>query len=175
LVYCTYTDLVEGASGKSVFRSRDAGEHWELVAKASELEGQALPTASELLAQAPIRAPLRPGFGYNILEVREGDDWLAVLEFPEGEFYVAEALSPAYERNGTLYVLSTYHLYRSIDGGSSWEVAREEALQADSYEHRLTAIDVTTDAAGDDLLLVGDNGGDIWIELAAVVDWQPVG
>ncbi|MBC7234845.1 MAG: hypothetical protein H5T69_03310, partial [Chloroflexi bacterium] len=55
LAYCRYVNLIEGDAGKSLFRSSDRGESWEMVAQLSQRD----PITKELPAPEEVLTPAR--------------------------------------------------------------------------------------------------------------------
>jgi outer membrane protein assembly factor BamB len=159
LAYCRYDNLSAGEAGRSVFRSRDRGEHWEWVAQVPNQEQglRALPQAAELLPQPP-GPPVRSAKGARVLERIEATaGWRPALEFPLGEYWVAQATAPRYPDEPTLFVLTTVRCYRSLDGGKNWEVAKGLPAPGGKF----TALATAEDAQGETLLLLGDEAGQV--------------
>lgn len=168
LAYCRYDNLSVGEAGRSVFRSTDRGEHWEWVAQVPNQEQgvRALPQADALLPQPP-SPPVRSAKGARVLErIEPTAGWAPALEFPLGEYWVAQATAPRYPDEPTVFVLSTVRCYRSLDGGKTWEVAKGLPAPA-----RYSALATAEDARGETLLLLGDEAGQVRILAEEALTW----
>lgn len=177
-VYATDSTLWASMSGlahKALLSSTDGGDTWQ------ELMGG----EAEVLALSPAFAEDGTAFaafrGVGLLRATDGGHtWQAANAglLYENAAFGALAFSPSFAQDRTLYALLAWwaegseaaHLYRSTDGGDSWQ-----GLQAGlPSESRVTALSLLDD----DSLLLGTGDGDIYrvaaddLEWAAVVD-QP--
>ncbi|MFO7917858.1 MAG: hypothetical protein R6V13_07255 [Anaerolineae bacterium] len=171
LAYCRYRDLRSREAGRSLFRSMDRGETWELVAQVAE--GENLPQAEVLLGEESEDAALCAAEGSRIL-TRGDDPERTVLSLPSGEFVVAKEKSPFYDRDGTVYVLSSLSLYRSTDGGEIWSRAQGTPFAGRELEERFTDLDVSMEGEERVLLALGDLTGRVYLVRAEELVWEPV-
>jgi DNA-binding beta-propeller fold protein YncE/photosystem II stability/assembly factor-like uncharacterized protein len=158
--YVTDSTLWAGMSGPdrdALLASTDGGDTWQEL-----MSGEA-----EALALSPAFAEDGRAFaafrGLGLLRTADGGHtWEAANAglLYENAAFTALTLSPSFAQNRTLYALLAWwaegsersRLYRSIDGGDSWQ-----GLQAGlPSESRFTAMSLLDD---DSLLLGNENGG----------------
>jgi photosystem II stability/assembly factor-like uncharacterized protein len=169
--YATDSTLWAGMSGRdrnALLASTDGGDTWQEL-----MSGEA-----EVLALSPAFAKDGTAFaafrGHGLLRTADwGHTWKAAnagLLYRNATF-TALALSPSFTRNRTLYALlswwaegsETARLYRSTDGGDSWQ-----GLQAGlPSESRVTALSLLDD----DSLLLGTEDGSIYRVAVDDLDW----
>lgn len=171
--YCRYDDLSTQQAGNAVFLSRDRGERWVLTGQANEVSSFALPEPNALFG-SPAPIALRAAPNSRALEVGQGGDWRPILALAEGDYWVAQAFSPRYDQDRTLYGLTALNLYRSTDNGQTWQRAASSVLSDRRSERRFTALDVTLDADGAPILILGDYSGRVEATRAADLEWQPM-
>ncbi|MFP3895402.1 MAG: hypothetical protein ACLFV5_00990 [Anaerolineales bacterium] len=171
LAYCRYRDLSSHEVGRSLFRSSDRGQTWKLVAQVAE--GEDLPRAEALLGEESEDTMLRAPKGSRILTW--GDDpERTVFSLPAGEFVVAKQRSPFYDRDGTVYVLSSLGLYRSTDRGETWARAQGTPFSERRLEERFTDLDISVEGEERGLLALGDLVGQVYLVRAEEAVWRPV-
>ncbi|MBM4431491.1 MAG: hypothetical protein FJ026_14275, partial [Chloroflexi bacterium] len=185
LAYADYD--MPPASGASVFRSTDRGLSWSLVMTATYSDG--LPALGELLPADP-GAPavhfqltstlLRAGFRsmWHVERSADSQTWRPVLIFdqPSGVFDFGTILtSPSFNHDSTVYVVTAHDLFRSTDGGSTWERWADERLATLSESDRITAgaISPLLDDGGHHLFIATENG-EFWPLNPATLAWQPM-
>jgi len=163
VAYCRYDDLRAPESGRSVFISSNSGESWRLVDRVSQAEAtvKSLPKVEELLGTAPRRS-----LKSESSETSKGRGLSPAL--PPHEYPVGQASLPS----GGIYILSSLRLYRSLDGGSSWEVARGSLFQERKAANRFTALSFTFDAEGKPLLFLGDITGQVLPLRPEELSWE---
>ncbi len=171
LARCRYRDLYSQEAGRSVFRSVDRGETWELVAQITE--GEDLPQAEALLGEESEDTTLRAAKGSRIL-TRGDDPERTVFSLPPGEFVVAQERSPFHDQDDTVYVLSSLGLYRSTDEGETWNRAQEPPFAGRDLEERFTDLDVSIEGEERVLVALGDLVGQVYLMRAEELVWEPV-
>ena len=174
VAYCRYDDLKIPESGWSVFRSSDRAEQWELIARVSEarMSEGALPKPEELLPEPPQPPPHRAARADRGVEARRGDTWTQVLPLPRGQLLVAQVPSPHYTDDSTVYVLAELSLYRSTDGGRTWEGASGRGLEGRRGDQRFTALAVGADRQGSRILVLGDRLGGVCVIRDDELTWE---
>ena len=181
LAYCRYTDLKASESGRSLFRSTDRGEHWELVAQLSQAKAgsESLPEPEELLGEMPARDLVRAAEGGGLLEMERGGVWMPTLKLPQGEYLADQAASPDFAQDKTFYVLTSSSLYRSVtvsshtDGGTTWQHATGPLFEGRLYDQRFTDLALATGSQGEVLLFLGDNTGQVHVARPDGLVWEP--
>jgi hypothetical protein len=169
--YCQFADLLGAGWGQSVFVSSDRGEHWALNAQTTDSYNAPLPRVEALFGAVTAPEPLLPGVGYAGVGRGNGDAYVQLLTFPDGESLVAQAFSSGYPGDQTIYVLSSYHLYRSTDNGVAWQQAKGTLFGERTYERRFTVLTVTSDAQRGALLILADDAGELDVLAAAGLEW----
>jgi DNA-binding beta-propeller fold protein YncE/photosystem II stability/assembly factor-like uncharacterized protein len=172
--YVTDNTLWAGMSGLDrnvLLASTDGGDTWqELMSGEAEVVALSPAFAEDGTAFAAFR-------GLGLLRTTDGGHtWEAANAglFYENATFIALALSPSFTQNRTLYALLAWwdegseesRLYRSIDGGDSWQ-----GLQAGlPSESRGTALSFLDDA----LLFWGTGDGGIYRVAVDDLDWAVV-
>lgn len=179
LAYARYQRITPWEGGQSVFRSTDRGLSWSLV-MTSETWMDALLSPEALLPPGLPLPTLRfrtVDYGRGVERTADGGQtWEPVIVTREPEFYArAILLSPDLETDRTVYVLSNYALFRSTDGGDTWEHWVDERLVGRDYFQRLTAgaISPMLDD-GFYQLFIGTAAGEFWALDPAALAWEPV-
>jgi len=179
LAYTRYQRITPWEGGQSVFRSTDQGLSWSLV-MTSETWADALLPPEELLPPGPSLPDVRfrtVDWGRGVERTTDGGHtWQPVVVTREPEFYVRALLpSPHLETDHTVYVLSDYDLFRSTDGGDTWERWLDDRLAGRDYFQRLTAAAISPMLDnGRYQLFIGTASGEFWsLDLAALA-WEPV-
>lgn len=121
----------------ALYGSTDSGQSWQFMMSAWSYEE--LPTIEALAARpAPQPLPIRfySGSEWNAydLEITEdaGKTWRPLaMDWAERERLVKVANAPDYPNDFTTYVLSSYGLWRTRNGGRSWEVAAAMRIDAE--------------------------------------------
>ena len=163
-----YNRLSPWEEGVSLHESRDRGLTWTKVMTATD-EGELNGLISAQEAQAPSGAATQPvrivEYGDALEFLDSGGDWRrADLEQKEGETVRALAASPQHEQDDTYYALGDFSLWRTTDGGETWERWQDPRLAGRTFDNALTALAVTPPIAdGSYHLLVGTNAGEFWI------------
>ena len=163
VAYCRYTDLLRGQVGRSVYRSSDRGDHWQLVDQVSQEDAfeRDLPTPDSLFGETTRQSMRATADGRALERPGEGAEWTTVLKPPEGEYVLACAASPQYGNDGTVFALTGVALYRSQDAGDHWERAEGPLFAAQAFPRRFTDLAVALDAEGALLVFVADNEGGV--------------
>ncbi len=167
----------------SVFRSTDKGLSWTAIMTATG--SGALPPLEEFL---PDLFPSDVRFRTKRQKVERtangGQTWKVVPIIPKAwEYQMAlwmwEALlSPNFAADHTVYVLSSYNLFRSTDGGDTWEYWADERLAGraptpGSSKPTALAMSPLLDD-GSHLIFVGTSTGEFWTLDPAALDWESV-
>ncbi|MEA3408549.1 MAG: hypothetical protein U9R48_10810, partial [Chloroflexota bacterium] len=171
LAYCRYHDLRSQEEGRSVFRSSDRGETWEMVVQAAGEEG--LPRGAQLLGEESDGDVFRAVEGSRVL-TRDGTPERAALSLPPGEFVVAQQKSPFFDQDGTVYILSSLGLYRSRDGGETWAQAQGPPFVERDLEVRFTDLDASIGQEDSVVLALGDRAGNVYLMYAEKVAWEAI-
>ncbi|MDI7275561.1 MAG: hypothetical protein QME94_06250, partial [Anaerolineae bacterium] len=172
LAYCSYDLFWRDERGQSLFRSENAGVAWVLAGWADEESGETLPQPDQLLLGQPSAVQFRLD-GYEVLvRSADGAGWQPVLWLVQpGRLQIAR--SPAFERDGQVYALDPYTLYRSRDGGLSWQMATDPQAKSSDPARELTALAVALDDDGQPLIFLGDGRGSILALDPDELSWAP--
>jgi hypothetical protein len=111
-------------TGDAVYRSGDAGGHWQLVLRQTDYGTPPLPRVEDLWSQREYLARFRCDYvGACERSDDGGGTW---APFDTGgvrlERYVGYALSPQYARDGTVYFLTDSDLYRYQSANRAWSI-----------------------------------------------------
>lgn len=98
---------------KDIYRSSDGGNTWNVIFKASDTTNE-----SPFLVVNKDTHALYAGSGTFLNQFLSGA-WSIVHQFPGTESILDLVVDPA--NSSTLYILRTSDIYRSIDGGSTWD------------------------------------------------------
>jgi hypothetical protein len=109
-----------------------------------------------------------------------GATWstLFSLQYPQRfRFGQGPCVSPNFEQDRTIYVLTATDLLRSTDRGDTWEYWADERLAEFSYSH--TPVTMLTGLTTSPLLnnesyqiFVGTGSGEFWVLDPDEMDWQ---
>ncbi|MBN1811745.1 MAG: hypothetical protein JXA14_07910 [Anaerolineae bacterium] len=187
LAYTDYTRLASPSweEGHSVFRSADRGLSWTLVASDTDPSWirDGVPTPEELLP-LPLSSPAvrfrvtrdSAGLSKGVERTADGGQtWepITVTLRPESGL-VKVMISPTFAADRTVYVLFSYDLFRSTDGGDTWERWRDERLTGRDYWSRLNTGAISPALEdGSHRLFVGTAAGEFWSLDPAALTWEP--
>jgi len=185
LAYCQYSDLIQGETGRSVWQSDDEGGQWELLAQAPDVRAAVaqLPQADDVWGQATRQASIRGARGNRVIELATGEEWQEVLKLAPRELLVGIEYAPALNASAShasasaaeqaVYVLSTLGLYRSLDEGTSWQVA-ELPVTMDPDGRRFTALEIALNGEGQLVAWLGDSLGQVHTCRTDELVWQAI-
>ena len=151
----TRADVLYGATGQVLVRSQDAGATWtplsipgRVVSVAVAVNGTAFAVSTQQSISTLFRSADR------------GETWSAMPSPGPADFRVQlDPLSP-----GTLYAIAYAGIFRSTDGGATWEERGTGLATAFAIDPRNPAV-----------LYAGDLFDDIWKSVDAGVTWRPTG
>jgi photosystem II stability/assembly factor-like uncharacterized protein/DNA-binding beta-propeller fold protein YncE len=175
LAYCRYQLFWRGEAGSSVFRSTDRGASWAQVATYSDAGGTPpLPQPEELLPYPPADVRFQVGnYGEYVLRSSDGGRiWRSVLR-PAQPGLSKIVPSPAFEQDGQVFALAPFVLYRSTDGGLTWQAAADPRATRPSSGPDLTALAVALGQDGQPLVALGDRGGRVALLASNEIEWGP--
>ncbi len=140
LAYSNYQRINPWQGGASVFRSTDRGLSWTLVMTNSQAAD--LPPPEELLPAARAQPAVQfriADYGQQIERSLDGaQTWEPLVITGQPEFYVQSIQkSPTFAVDHTAYVLTEFDLFRTTDGGQTWERWRDERLAGRDYTNKL--------------------------------------
>ncbi len=159
-----YQRISPWEAGVSLWESTDRGLLWTQVMTAASESELAMQAASVWSTEPDLPVRLA-GYGQTLEVKPEGADaWEALdLGQPENQIFRAIAPSPAYETDGTLYVLGESGLWRTTDRGVSWQRWDDPRLQNRTFENALSALAVSPALPdGSHKLFVGSFSGEFW-------------
>jgi hypothetical protein len=172
LVRSRFNDLYGNLSGESYHRSSDGGVTWQLVTTAPDGDLPAPAAWLPASAAAPLLRLLPGGSGVE-LATGEGAGQPVVLPLAASEYVVALLDHPLDPQ--LWYAVAERSLYRTVDGGASWQQLLDERVQALPAGERLLAASLVAGpvpGGGADLLLVGGTTGQLWQMAAATSNWS---
>jgi len=178
LTYARYARLAPTMeSGVSLYRSRDRGAHWELAAQRADSapDAPALPEPEAIWGadKAQVRARLGPTARTVELTRDGGESWTTALQLPETDYLLDVLTAPGFPEQGAVYAYGGNAVYRSQDGGATWELARNPAGLED-YERLWRAVALLPQPDGGHQLAFGDQQGNLTIAVAETLSWRPV-
>ncbi len=178
LAYSSYELFWKGDSGMSLFRSTDGGASWALEATHSNIgTNPPLPAPEEALPYPKQSVQFRvAGFADELqLSTDGGLTWRPVLR-PEQPGLKTVVRSPGFDEDGQAYILTPYTLYRTTDGGNTWEAADDPRVSRPGGSPDLTALDVALDGEGQPIIALGDRDGVLTLLDPDELTWvrQPV-
>lgn len=159
-------------AGSGIMRSTDGGLHWARV------NGGLTDLGIEALVFSPHYAQDKTIFARGCFDgvfksIDGGTTWrplTADLPTDEGSERVNQlVVSPAYARDGVLWILTPSHVYRSKDGGESWERA-DQGLEGLKLWRLVLSPDYEVDKTA--LVTVGQG---VYITRNGGEEWQPIG
>jgi hypothetical protein len=163
--YARYTHIEPWDAGVGLFAWSAEQPAWTQVATATT-ESQ-LPQAADLyptLATQP--EPVRIADYGRSLEYTtdEGVSWQPVeLDKADDHYLRQVALSPWYDEDQTVYVLGEYEIWRSTDGGTTWQPWGDPRLQGRDYSRALTTLALSPRLPdGDYRIFAGTWAGEFW-------------
>ena len=171
LVRSRFNDLHANLSGESYHRSHDGGVTWQLVTTAPDGD---LPAPAAWLPAGAVASQLGllPGSTGVELVNEEGVGRPVALPLAESEYVVALLDHPLDPQ--LWYAVAERSLYRTVDGGASWQQLLDERVQALPAGERLLAAALVAGpvpGGGADQLLVGSTTGRLWQMAAATSNW----
>ena len=178
LAYSRYQRIRPWQGGDSVFRSTDRGLSWTLVMTNSQAAD--LPLPEQLLPAARAQPAIqyrKAGYGQSLERSLDGaKTWQPLVITGQPDFSIqAVQKSPTFSIDHTVYVLGGTDLFRSTDGGQTWERWHDERLAGRDHADRLA--DVSTSPVlpdGRHQLLVGTYAGEFWTLDPERLSWEPV-
>lgn len=159
-------------AGSGILRSTDGGLNWTRVNSGlTDLGIGALFFSPHYAQDRTLFA--RGCFDGVFKSTDGGTTWrplTADLSTDEGLERVSQlVVSPAYARDGSLWLLTPSHVYRSKDGGESWQRA-DQGLEGLELERLVLSPDYEADKTA--LVTVGHG---IYITRNEGEEWQPIG
>jgi len=101
-----------------------------------------------------------------------GRTWEEILVIHEPALPTALP-SPSFDEDQTVYGLSEYDLFRSADGGDTWERWSDERLAGRDFESRLTVIAIAPlPDEGRHQVFVGTGAGEFWSLDPMALAWE---
>jgi hypothetical protein len=176
VAYAEYNDLGSDDHGYSLFSSSTRGLTWTLVTTSSDRS--TLPSAAALL---PMRPPA-PLFQINykdsgkVLERSDdsGQSW-QILSLDIDELTSEQiVLSPNFTTDQTVYLFHSQGLFRSLDGGQTWQKwVNEWLLERDSPNKALTTMVLSPSPDNIQLhLFIGTADGELRVLNPALMIWE---
>ncbi len=161
-----------------MFRSTDRGLSWTLVMTNSQAAD--LPPPEELLPAARVQPAVQfriADYGQRVERSLDGaQTWEPLVVTGQPEFHVQSIQkSPTFAVDHTVYVLSEFDLFRSTDGGQTWDRWDDERLAGRDYSSKLAT--ATTSPAlpdGQHQIFVGTYAGEFWTLDPEQLSWEPV-
>ncbi len=178
-----FHDVLTGVSGSSYQQSTDGGLSWSLVVTGDAASGAgqvALPPVNELLpGAAGDGAPaVQQDFAQNrVLLAADGRTWVTTtLATAPGDLVIGLFPAPGYPADATLYVVSGSTLWRTTDGGVTWDQWDDTRFAApDDYDNKIRAALVTPLLPdGGYRLYLGAGAGAVIALDPATMKWQEV-
>lgn len=159
-------------AGSGIMRSTDGGLNWSRANSGlTDLGIEALVFSPHYAQDKTIFA--RGCFDGIFKSTDGGTTWrpfTADLPTDEGSERVSQlVVSPAYTRDGTLWILTPSHVYRSKDGGEAWQRA-DQGLEGLELERLVLSPDYEVDKTA--LVTVGQG---VYITRNEGEEWQPIG
>ncbi len=159
-------------AGSGILRSTDGGLHWTRVNSGlTDLGIEALVFSPHYTQDKTIFA--RGCFDGVFKSTDGGTTWRPLTaDFPTDEELKRVSqlvVSPAYARDKTLWVLTPSHLYRSKDGGESWQRA-DQGLEGLELERLVLSPNYEVDKTA--LVTVGRG---VYITRNEGEEWRPLG
>lgn len=168
-----YVRIDPWESGTSLHRSTDGGESWQRVSAEEEVVA-----AQSALLPDGTTAPVRKQSYAEPIEVLDASGvWSPALDaLGSNQTLRTVLVSPTYVRDGAVYVVTDLAVYRSTDGGVTWQQLLDERVTSLTWENLLTAATLTPELAdGSYRLLLGTASGAIWQEDPAKLFWGTPG
>ena len=172
LAHSDYTRVQPWETGYSIHQSVDGGLSWSLITTATN-KGE-LPDAADLLppaAQEDVHA-VRFNAQDNQIEYTPdgGQTWSTVDGVFEDGCRVVDLLTtPA---AATVYVLGQCNLWRTVDGGETWQRWDDVERAKRPFDTYLTAGTVAVnDTLASHQLMIGTAQGELWMRKAADLTW----
>lgn len=178
LATSNYQRLTPWEGGVALSRSTDRGLSWTLVM--TQPQGASLPSPRSLIAAAAPSAGVQfrtADYGRSVERtVDGGQTWEPLVVTRKPGFTAQTALaSPTFDSDSTVYVLSEFDLFRSTDGGSTWERWADERLAGRDYTNKLTAAAVSAPQDnGRHQVFIGTAAGEFWTLDPERLTWEPV-
>lgn len=174
LAYARFQHIVSDESGYSLFRSTDQGLNWTLVMTASN-EASLSSTAADLMPVLNEPTTRLRTSGSDVERSNDGGQtWEPVMiPSPEHTVLVQVLPSPRFATDQTLYALRKRGLFRSMDGGETWQRWTDARLpdQSDTNELTALAISPVLDNAQHQLF-IGTAAGEFWVLEPTEMAWE---
>jgi hypothetical protein len=169
-------------SGEAVYRSADAGGHWQLVLRQTDFSTPRLPRPEELFP----RATYLPQFRCDYQGACERSDDGGGIWTPMGtggvqlDRYVASALSPHYVQDDMVYFLTESGLYR-VRGGHGhddrnqvWSISTLPIMDGRDYLRSWASLAVAATGKDAHDLFLGSAAGEFYRFAASDLPWAEV-
>jgi photosystem II stability/assembly factor-like uncharacterized protein len=167
--------------GQALYRSTDGGTQWSLVVRQTSYNTPTLPLPVEILdiADPPPQFKCQyQGTAGRIVCQRSADGGRTWQEMDTGlhptRRLVGYALSPHYDQDHLVYLLTEDALYRYDDAANRAEVCVDAVLSGPrDYTNYLTAIGAGATGSNAHLLFIGSTDGQLRKFDPEALDWEP--
>jgi hypothetical protein len=175
-VRAPFYEIATNQSGGALQLSTDGGQSWTVAAT---IDDYASPTTAELLAAAGLPwlndttpAIRIPGYGQAVVYAIDGGAWqTTTLPMADGSLL---GVLPAPDA-ATTYVYGANGIWRTTDGGATWQGWHDPRLAAMTYENDIDAVAVSPAFPdGTHRLFVGTADAQLWVLDPAQMNWANV-
>jgi hypothetical protein len=176
LAYARLERIEPWQSGSSLHRSTDGGVTWTTVMTTENAALLPAPSAWLPITKT-VSLPVRKGEWQEPVQVQlEGGAWVtATASIGLEEYARAVLTAPDYPTRNEIYVVTNAALYRTLDGGVTWQVWDDPRLAALTLETEITSAAVTPILAdGSYRLLIGTAAGELWAAEPSQMTWTAV-
>lgn len=173
-VRAPFYDIAQGKSGGALQLSTDGGATWIV---ASVIDSSPSPTMEDLLAAADLPWRAAPamrisGFGREVVHTLDGSTWQTTTLPLPGGWLIGVLDAPD---GVTTYVYGDNGIWRTADGGATWEGWDDQRLAEMSYENDIDAVALSPAYPdGSYRLFVGTADAQLWVLDPAQMAWAPV-
>jgi DNA-binding beta-propeller fold protein YncE len=164
-------------SGEALYRSTDGGETWSLLARQAQYGTPPLPRPEDLFYAES--HPPRFRCNYESHCERSDDGGKTWTDFDTAQFhvtnFVAYALSPHYDQDGIVYLLTQGALLRYNDRTGKGEIVTGRPLYG-PRDYTNAYASIATAATGDDehALFISSHGGEFYRYAPDELNWEVV-